>query len=531
MKQWLLGLLCLFCVAVCLANKANAAEIVASGYCGKEGSESDLSWSIDENNVLTICGTGEMQDYGDQIDREREAIIRRHAPWTRVNGYTPEVVIIEEGVTSIGQQAFQECGQVKSVSIPGSVTEIKPMAFYQLSFLADVTFHSGALKDIGNYAFSGCDNLASIMLPEGMTHIGRGAFYGCGMQRVYIPSTVEIIEKEAFNRCLHLAYLYFPNSLSFIGENCFYINIREIHYAGNATDWQKIEIESGNENLNDASFYYYDGAKYFVTFWGKSGLIDGKIETTIGIKENDGYALAELPNNPVRSDHLFDGWYSEADGGEEIILGHVFARHTYVYAHWIEGHTVCLMPNGGTLSGGKAIEAPKSNGYRLDKAPEIPERAGYEFTGWYTKATEGNEISLSVGEILESDMTVYAQWHKDYHFRTSIYENELQITSVNSAEELEDSTPDTIQWILGGYLRSPRHSLLLSSDGTISVIDFNRVNETIYFSTFSNDFQLCEMMSIPFELRYDCGFYAGKDYNYVIFGQNNHCQQLKDKGE
>jgi hypothetical protein len=97
---------------------------VASGNCGKNGD--NLTWTLSEAGVLTISGTGDMNDYSSNDP----------APW----GITPTSVVIANGVTSIGAAAFSGCTSLTSVTIPASVTTIGAGAFSGCSGLTSVNY-------------------------------------------------------------------------------------------------------------------------------------------------------------------------------------------------------------------------------------------------------------------------------------------------------------------------------------------------------------------------------------------------------
>ena len=119
-----------------------AADTVASGDCGENGS--NVTWSLDADGTLTISGTGKMADFSSSSNM----------PWS---SYSTSVysVNIGDGVTSIGTHAFDYCSELTSVTIPDSVTTI------------------------GESAFEGCNRLPSIEIPDSVTAIGPSAFYGC----------------------------------------------------------------------------------------------------------------------------------------------------------------------------------------------------------------------------------------------------------------------------------------------------------------------------------------------------------------
>ena len=87
-------------------------------------------------------------------------------------------VVIPEGVTEIGDWAFERCRSLSSITIPESVTEIGRDAFYYCSNLKSITIPEG-VREIGRDAFRYCSSLTSITIPESVREIGEDAFYGC----------------------------------------------------------------------------------------------------------------------------------------------------------------------------------------------------------------------------------------------------------------------------------------------------------------------------------------------------------------
>ena len=113
-------------IASLLPATALAVDIVDSGTCGAKGS--NLTWTLDSEGVLTISGSGDMHGYGSS-----------DAPWYGSRSRVKSAVIAE-GVTSIGESAFENCRSLTSVTIPDGVTSIGDGAFASCTSLTDVYY-------------------------------------------------------------------------------------------------------------------------------------------------------------------------------------------------------------------------------------------------------------------------------------------------------------------------------------------------------------------------------------------------------
>ena len=134
-----------------------------SGTCG-----ANLQWKLTDEGVLTITGTGEMQDW-DNWDKN-------FSPW--FVDRSVKQVVIADGVTTIGDYAFSACYFLTSITIPNSVTSIGTDAFYACSSLTSITIPN-SVTTIGDRAFYDCSSLKSITIPNSVTTIGEGAFKDC----------------------------------------------------------------------------------------------------------------------------------------------------------------------------------------------------------------------------------------------------------------------------------------------------------------------------------------------------------------
>ena len=237
----------------------------------QKGTADGLSWSLTKGGVLTISGSGDMPNYS--LD---------NSPWHQYDFYT---IVIEDGVTSIGDYAFYQSkalsvyipdsveviGQnafgessLVSVTIPETVGSIGNHAFYECPNLTSATVSEG-VEIIGDEAFRGCTSLAYIDFPSSITSVGAGAFMSCSamarvrfmpgssnvtmgdnlfsqcwnLKSVTLPQTIESITKGMFQSCSALPELYIPASVQSIGESAFaQCPLGVIEFGGSEKEWE-----------------------------------------------------------------------------------------------------------------------------------------------------------------------------------------------------------------------------------------------------------------------------------------------------
>lgn len=157
-------------VADFFALRASAAGIV-SGTCGD-----NLTWTL-EDDVLTISGEGAMNDYlwPEEVDESTPQSLR--SPFRFLDYFT---LIVEEGVTRLGDCAFEESGTdshfLQFVSLPSTLREIGTFAFDECASLKSITLPQN-LEKIEGYAFADC-SLDTVTIPKSVREIGGNAFLG-----------------------------------------------------------------------------------------------------------------------------------------------------------------------------------------------------------------------------------------------------------------------------------------------------------------------------------------------------------------
>ena len=224
----------------------------------------EITWTLSDDGTLTISGT-DMPNYNN---------ITIYAPWYDQRDKIKKVVI-ENGVTNIGEEAFYGCSGLNSITIPNSVTSIGSAAFARTEWYDSqpdglvyaglcLYCYKGAMaantkidikegtKGITGYTFSNCSSLISITIPNSVMNIGSGAFRGCsGLTSITIPNSVTSIGGYAFEDSSGLNSVTIGNSVTSIGGYAFAgAKLRNIVIKA------KTPPSSGKKTFSNQSYYH-----------------------------------------------------------------------------------------------------------------------------------------------------------------------------------------------------------------------------------------------------------------------------------
>lgn len=170
----------------------------------------DSSWTIDSNYYLHIGGSGPMESFG----------MSSAPPWY-IYADLIVGVIIEDGITNIGNYAFCDLANATSIEIADSVTEIGKYAFSKSSFTEVVIGEN--VQSVGEFAFNECTALTSVDIRNPQVSMGKQIFRKCSsLATVLLPQGLQTIPSACFFECSSLREISIPSTVVEIGANAFY---------------------------------------------------------------------------------------------------------------------------------------------------------------------------------------------------------------------------------------------------------------------------------------------------------------------
>ena len=282
-------------------ENSGAVKIIAKGNCGADEGGENLKWTLDNNGVLTISGSGAMKDYPryenqrpdwylNHKDSIRSVVLDNkithigdyafdkctNIESVRYTEYTGNAgVALPESVTTIGVHAFSDTGVTGTLKLPEHLTEIDSLAFYHCRKLNGELKLPDTVKEIGGFAFNSCGFTGKLELPASLENIGNDAFESCsgltgkltfpskmneidfsifhetGITEVVIPSSIKTVRDGAFESCMNLKKVYLPTEMPTIYNQAF-INCSDVkfYYPAYKADWMTQTSKFFDSTLN-----------------------------------------------------------------------------------------------------------------------------------------------------------------------------------------------------------------------------------------------------------------------------------------
>lgn len=282
-------------------ENSSAVKIIAKGNCGADEGGENLKWTLDNNGVLTISGSGAMKDYPryenqrpdwylNHKDSIRSVVLDNKITHigdyafdgctsiksVRYTDYTGNAgVALPKSVTTIGVHAFSDTGVTGTLKLPEHLTEIDSSAFYHCGKLNGELKLPDTVKEIGGFAFHSCGFTGKLELPVSLENIGNDAFEFCsgltgkltfpskmneikssifhetGITEVVIPSSIKTVRDFAFNSCMNLKKVYLPTEIPKIYNRAF-MNCSDVkfYYPAYKADWMMQTSKFFDSTLN-----------------------------------------------------------------------------------------------------------------------------------------------------------------------------------------------------------------------------------------------------------------------------------------
>ena len=375
---------------VVFAEETNTWDISQNG-------DGSVMATLSDDGTLTISGNGKMKDWRNSSDEAWDS-----------NRKNIKNVIINNGVTSIGNFAFSDCTSLTNITIPNSVTSIGDYAFYGCENLINITIQN-SVTSIGNFAFCMCTSLTSInvdsnnekymsdngvlytkdkktliqypskkekteyIILQGTTSIGNYAFHYCtNLTNITIPNSVTSIGDDAFYICTNLINITIPNSVTSIGYRAFYLcksltNITipdGVISIKNQTFYcceslTRLIIPSSVISIGDYAFHYCTNLTNItipnsVTSIGND-VFNGCISlTSINVDSNNEKYMSDNGVLYTKDKKILIQYPGKKEGTEYLILQGVESIEDYAF--WGCGNlTNIIIPNGVTSIGYSAF--------------------------------------------------------------------------------------------------------------------------------------------------------------------------------
>ena len=239
---------------------------------------------------------------------------------------------VEYVVTSLGNDCFEDCSGLTSITIPSSVTSLGGNCFSGCSGLTSITIPS-SVTSLGDECFSGCSGLTSITIPSSVTSLGNSCFYGCrSLTSIEIPSSVTSLGGNCFSGCSDLTSITIPSSVTSLGYNCF----------SGCSGLTSITIPLSVTSLGGSCFY---GCK------GLTSITIPSSVTSLGESCFSGCSGLTSITIPSSVTSLGDGCFSGCSGLTSITIPSSVSSLGFACFHGCSGLTSITIPSSVTSLG------------------------------------------------------------------------------------------------------------------------------------------------------------------------------------
>ncbi|WP_049945109.1 leucine-rich repeat protein [Butyrivibrio sp. AC2005] len=236
-------------------NKKNGAYVSdfcyvnVKGYVYQSGmAGANVTYSLsgyEDDLTLELSGSGLMTNYSGE-----------NQPWYDYKHQITRIVV-NNGITSIGDYSFYFCTALKTVDLPGTVSRIGKLAFCDCKELSSITLPN-SLTTIDSRAFWDCYGLTNVTIPASVTYMGDEVFQDCkNITYANIEADFSTLPEGIFWGCSNLLSVRIP-AVSFVDSFALYEcpNLTTIYYRGTYEQWQNVQFSNYNDSMNGKAVYY-----------------------------------------------------------------------------------------------------------------------------------------------------------------------------------------------------------------------------------------------------------------------------------
>ena len=415
-------------------------------------------------------------------------------------------VVVAAGTECIGYGAFFYNGNLTSVSFPAELKRIEERAFESCSYLATVTFagpedevdvadtsfiytpydatrpfaliidngklvsfHGVAPETVVlsnylegveltgidyaalSYWSNGTSSMTNVVVSEGVTWIGSYAFASDeALESVTLPESLQSISYNAFYYCTALRELRIPAGVYDVNDTLF-------EGCTNLTVHAPETLRDAFSVPEGCKIEYYDVPQYTVTFDANGGTVNGETTTNcliyagqmLGVEGYDEWGNwgRRLPT-PTYDDRDFLGWFTAAEGGDEVSTDTVVTSNMTLYAHWEAPPDNDNFADAETISGASGSVAGTNSGAGVEDDDPLNSMA----TVWWkwTAPTNGTFAFSTQGSDFDTVLGVYTGSTIDE--LEEVGSNDDSAEGITTSAVTFDAVMDTTYYIaVGGY--------------------------------------------------------------------------------
>ena len=434
-------------------------------------------------------------------------------------------VVLEEGVKTIGTDAFNGCAGITEVVLPSTLREIGTEAFCACTKIKRINLSDAtSLQKIGNYAFYKCAGITAVTLADTVSSIGVYAFYNCtGLKKLDLGDGVMTVGNHAFRDCISLEEIYLPDSYASYNGTTTYgpftgcKSVRKLSIGSSngiiypydvnidSTRLEEIVIRGSVRTIGYGSFdnageartgsvrlILEEGVQVIESnaFRGCTGITEVVLPSTLKtIGNNAFYGCSGLRTLRISASTTVAGnAFSKKEGMQVHIVGlsevpeetgramtDYFASLGGNVVDAVQPYTLAVSANGGAFED-DVVEIRIQYGWLtvIDAMPQ-PTNGEHIFSGWFTD--EACTQRFTAQTMPARDVTLYAGWDVDVHTVTlnlmgGSLDHALVFPAAAGTNPVAQLTPEMAErsftgWYLDRYAEIPFDGVMPSKDVTL----------------------------------------------------------------